>query len=94
MQQYHGLGGNAGAYVWFDAFRENGRYSSEEDAEVAAGYAAKAFGGWSDDKWLSQLDAGQRAAVVQTPLLPGLCSLVGYNLEDLIGRANRTPTES
>ncbi len=89
QQPLHGLGGNAGAYVWFDSFRQNGRFSNEEDAKVAAGYASKAFGGWSDEKWLSKLDAAQRTAVVQTPMLPGMCSLVGYSLEDLIGRANR-----
>ncbi|MCB1954239.1 MAG: sulfotransferase [Rhodocyclaceae bacterium] len=90
----HGLGGNAGAYVWFDSFRRHGQFSTKEDEQVAAEYASKAFGGWTDEKWCSQLDAAQRNTVVQTPMLPGMCSLVGYSLEDLISRASRDVPDS
>lgn len=84
----HGIGGNAGAYVWFDEFRRNGTFATDEDGQVAAEYAARAFGGWADEKWLTRLDPAQRGAVLQTPLLPGLCTLLGYNLEELISRVS------
>lgn len=80
----HALGGNAGALVWFNSFRKGGTYASQADAEVANAYATRQFGGWSDEKWIKNLGYEDISAVTQTPLLPGLCSLIGYNLYDLL----------
>lgn len=85
----HSIGGNAGALMWFDAFREQGTFATEADAKVARDYASRSFGGWSDEKWIRSLGHGEITAVTQTPLLPGLCALLGYNLYDLLHKAAR-----
>jgi hypothetical protein len=87
----HALGGNAGAYVWYQGYRHAGRDAGDDDlwtpADAALGerYRARGFGGWSDDKWRDELSAADRREVVQTPGLADLATLAGYDLQALLG---------
>lgn len=80
----HGLGGNAGAYVWYDGFRKGGEYANDTDRKVAETYQERTFGGWSDDKWRQQLGPKEIKLILNTPGLADMCSLVGYDVRELL----------
>jgi hypothetical protein len=84
----HALGGNAGAFVWYPGYRHRGRSADkgtwrEEDAAIADAYRERGFGGWVDDKWRTMLGEDARRAVLATPMLADLATLVGYHVHDL-----------
>ena len=76
----HVLGGNGGAYVWYESFRRSGGFVTEEDRVVAQSYAERRFGGWADDKWRTSLSPSDIRTVASTPRLEGVAEFFGYDL--------------
>ncbi len=76
----HPIGGNAGAHMWFESFRDSASFENDEDREVANSYVGRPFGGWVDDKWTTNLDEAARAAIVAYPGLVETAAVFGYEI--------------
>ena len=51
----HSLGGNAGAYMWYESFREKGRFVSKEDQQRALDYIDRQFSVDKTNSWRHSL---------------------------------------
>lgn len=76
----HAIGGNAGAYVWYEVFRERGKYTLDEDRVVAEMYAQRDFGGWHDTKWKEMLSPNEISLMLSMPGFVDMCSMMGYHI--------------
>ncbi len=86
----HALNGNAGAYMWYPEFARNAEFERPEDASVARGYVARAFGGWSDEKWMGALQSHElemMQAGETGDRLRQLCAVLGYDVGTLVEQA-------
>lgn len=80
----HCVGGNAGAYVWFDEHRRSGAFATDADAAVGEAYRARRFGGWADEKWREHLAPGDVAAVLDVPAIHTVATMAGDDLDALV----------
>lgn len=91
----HALNGNAGAYMRYPEFARKVEFEKAEDAQVAAAYAMRDFGGWSDSKWHGACTPDEVDLLltgVAGRLLQELTAGYGYDLDKLVESARcRTP---
>ncbi|SRR6266568_2161748 len=82
------IGGNPGAQVWragmLGAIEKKKEWTDDVEPRHYETYRARGFSGtWVDDKWTERLGAGDLTQILQTPGLPDLAALLGYDLAGL-----------
>ena len=86
----HPLGGNYGAYVRYPSLVAE--RAPPEWQRSTRRYAGKAFGGWTDDRWLVELSHGEVTDVLFNPAIADAAALAGYHLtQELEAFAGRRP---
>jgi hypothetical protein len=85
----HALNGNAGAYIWYETFRENGLFERAEDVLIANEYKAHGFGGWKDDKWEKQVSDADIHTIMSCPGLVKKAKQLGSPLTGVLKTAGR-----
>lgn len=80
----HALGGNYSAYLKFSDFR-----SSQVRSEWQLGiqpYQDKPFGGWSDERWLSEVYPEGLELVLNIPAIMDTAAMAGYSMAKVLER--------
>lgn len=87
----HPLGGNDGAYLRFPNFQfdtTDARESWKPDY-----FAQKPFGGWIEDKWITELTEQDLRQIMSVPMISDVAGMLGYDLTWFLCERNRVLAE-
>lgn len=84
LQPAHSLGGNTGAYMWYQGFAEGARFPSGEDAAQAQAYQDRQFDVCKATRWKSQLSAEEILLIQHHAGVRDMAAILGYELDKLV----------